>query len=290
MRQQKSFQNDVISLYLVATPIGNLDELTPRAIEILKSVAVIAAEDTRVTQKLLSRFDIKTKVIAHHAHNEAQSTQGILKLLNSAQSVALVSDAGYPLMSDPGSILVQTVIQAGYNVVPVSGSSAFLNALVASGLSVQPHVFYGFLPQQDKAFRQELNQLKAYPMTLVFYEAPHRIKKTLEKMLAILGNRRAVLARELTKVYEEFMRGTLSELLEAVQQEPKGELVLVVEGNLGDREAAIDLSEVHRRIESYIQQGSSASEAIKQVAKDMGIQKNIIYNAYHQYPTTQQTS
>ena len=281
MRQQKSFQNDVISLYLVATPIGNLDELSPRAIEVLTSVAIIAAEDTRVTQKLLNRFKIKTKLIAHHAHNEAESAKGILKLLNSGQNVALVSDAGYPLMSDPGSVLVQTVIQAGFNVIPVSGASASLNAIVASGLSVQPHLFYGFLPQQDKAMQAELNQLKTYPMTLIFYEAPHRIKKTLEKMLPSFGNRRAVIARELTKVHEEFLRGTLEELIEALHIEPKGEIVLVVEGNLNDREPALDLNEIHRRIEVYIEQGISASDAIKQVAKDTGLQKNDIYNAYH---------
>jgi 16S rRNA (cytidine1402-2'-O)-methyltransferase len=281
MKQQKSFQNDVVSLYLVATPIGNLDEMTPRAIDVLKSVAVIACEDTRTSQKLLSRFDIKTKLIAHHAHNEAESAKGILKLLNSGQSVALISDAGYPLMSDPGTILVQTVIQAGFNVIPISGSSAALNALVASGLCVQPYVFYGFLPLQDKAFIQELNQLKTYPMTLIFYEAPHRIQKTLERMLPILGNRRAVIARELTKLHEEFIRGSLEELIKYTQDEVRGEIVLVVEGSLEDRHPAIDLSDIHQRIEHYIQQGISASDAIKQVAKETGIQKNEIYNVYH---------
>ncbi len=281
MKHQKSFQNDLVSLYLVATPIGNLDEMTPRAIDVLKSVSIIACEDTRNTQKILSRFEIHTKVISHHAHNEAESAKGILKLLSSGQSVALVSDAGYPLMSDPGSILVQTVIQAGFNVVPISGSSAALNALVASGLCVQPHVFYGFLPLQDKAFTQELNQIKSYPMTLIFYEAPHRIKKTLERMIPILGNRRAVLAREITKMYEEFIRGTLEELLAYAQNEVRGELVLLVEGSLEDRHPAVDLSEIHQRIEVYIQQGISATDAIKQVAKETGIQKNEIYNVYH---------
>lgn len=280
MKRQKSFQNEICSLYLVATPIGNLDEMTPRAIEILKDVNVIAAEDTRNTVRLLQHFDIKTKLIAHHSHNEQDSASGIIKLLQSGQDVALVSDAGYPLISDPGSYLVQSVIDAGFNVIPISGSSAVLNALVASGLSPQPFLFYGFLPLQDKECNQELNQLKAYPYTLVFYEAPHRIQKTIQKMIPVMGDRKACLAREITKMYEEFMRGTLSEILEN-SEDLKGELVLIVEGNISDREKAIDLTEIHQRIQVYIEGGISASQAIKQVAKDTGINKNEIYSFYH---------
>jgi 16S rRNA (cytidine1402-2'-O)-methyltransferase len=254
--------------------------MTPRAIEVLKDVNVIAAEDTRNTVRLLQHFDIKTKLIAHHSHNEQDSATGIIKLLQSGQDVALVSDAGYPLISDPGSYLVQSVIDAGFNVVPISGSSAVLNALVASGLSPQPFLFYGFLPLQDKECNQELNQLKAYPYTLVFYEAPHRIQKTIQKMIPVMGDRKACLAREITKMYEEFMRGTLSEILEN-SEDLKGELVLIVEGNISDREKAIDLTEIHQRIQVYIEGGISASQAIKQVAKDTGINKNEIYSFYH---------
>lgn len=280
MKRQKSFQNDLTSLYLVATPIGNLSEMTPRAIEVLKSVSVIAAEDTRNTQKLLQHFQIETRLISHHAYNEKESAQGILKLLESGQNVALVSDAGYPLISDPGYQVVQAVLQAGYNVIPVSGSSAALNALVASGLITQPFLFFGFLPNTDKDFRQTLNQLKAYPMTLIFYEAPHRIKKTLAKMIPILGDRKAVIARELTKKFEEFLRGTLSELAE-LDDELKGEIVLIVEGNGEPKPEIVDLSEINERIQAYIDTGISASQAIRQVAEESGLNKHDLYNAYH---------
>lgn len=280
MKRQKSFQNDLTSLYLVATPIGNLSEMTPRAIEVLKSVSVIAAEDTRNTQKLLQHFQIETRLISHHAYNEKESASGILKLLESGQNVALVSDAGYPLISDPGYQVVQAVLQAGYNVIPVSGSSAALNALVASGLITQPFLFYGFLPNTEKDFRQTLNQLKAYPMTLIFYEAPHRIKKTLAKMIPILGDRKAVIARELTKKFEEFLRGTLSELAE-LDDELKGEIVLIVEGNGEPKPEVVDLSEINERIQAYIDTGISASQAIRQVAEESGLNKHDLYNAYH---------
>jgi 16S rRNA (cytidine1402-2'-O)-methyltransferase len=280
MKRQKSFQNDVTSLYLVATPIGNLSEMTPRAIEVLKSVSVIAAEDTRNTQKLLQHFQIETRLISHHAYNEKESANGILKLLESGQCVALVSDAGYPLISDPGYQVVQAVLHAGYNVIPISGSSAALNALVASGLVTQPFLFFGFLPNTDKDFRQTLNQLKAYPMTLIFYEAPHRIKKTLTKMIPILGNRKAVIARELTKKFEEFLRGTLSELA-ALDDDLKGEIVLIVEGNGEPKPEAVDLSEINERIQAYIDTGISASQAIRQVAEESGLNKHDLYNAYH---------
>lgn len=280
MKRQKSFQNELPTLYLVATPIGNLDEMTPRAIEILSSVSVIAAEDTRNTLRLLQHFNIQTKLIAHHVHNESESALGILKLLKNHQDVALVSDAGYPLISDPGATVVQTVLDAGFNVVPISGASAVLDALIASGLPAQPFLFYGFLPLQEKECRQELNQLKAYPYTLVFYEAPHRIKKTLERMLPIVGDRKAVLARELTKVYEEFIRGTISELIE-IADDLKGEIVLVMEGNISDREKVVDLTEIHQRIQIYIEGGVSASQAIKLVAQEVGLSKNEVYASYH---------
>ncbi len=280
MKRQKSFQNDLTSLYLVATPIGNLNEMTPRAIEVLKQVSVIACEDTRTTSVLLKHFGIETKVIAHHNYNEKESASGILKLLESGQDVALVSDAGYPLISDPGYILVQEVIDAGYNVIPISGSSAVLNALVASGLVTQPFIFYGFLPLSDKEFNQTVNQLKTYPYTLVFYEAPHRIQKTITRLIPLLGDRKAVLAREITKKFEEFLRGKLSEIGN-IEDELKGEMVLLIEGKAEDKAEIVDLTEVNERIQAYIEAGISASEAIKQVAKEVGVNKHEIYNAYH---------
>ncbi|MGB7595537.1 MAG: 16S rRNA (cytidine(1402)-2'-O)-methyltransferase [Erysipelotrichaceae bacterium] len=281
MKTQKSFDNDRPTCYLVATPIGNLNEMTPRAIEILKQVDVIAAEDTRNTMKLLAHFGIETRMISHHEHNETASANGILQLLEAGQNVALVSDAGYPLISDPGEILVKKIVEAGFNVVPISGSSAALNALVASGLSPQPFVFYGFLPVSDKECRAQLNQLKAYPYTLIFYEAPHRIQKTLKKIHEVFGDRNACIAREVTKRYEEFLRGTLSELIEA-SEELRGEIVLVVEGNKEEHTPDVDLSEVNEMITSYITNGISASQAIRKVSEETGIPKNELYAHYHQ--------
>lgn len=281
MKRQKSFDNDRPTCYLVATPIGNLNEMTPRAIEILKQVDVIAAEDTRNTGKLLAHFSIETRMISHHEHNETQSTNGILQLLEAGQNVALVSDAGYPLISDPGEILVKKIVDAGFNVVPISGSSAVLNALIASGLSPQPFLFYGFLPVNDKDCRAQLNQLKAYPYTLIFYEAPHRIVKTLKKIHEVFGDRTACLARELTKRHEEFLRGTLSELIEA-SDELRGEIVLVVQGNKDEHVPDVDLSEINEMITSYITNGISASQAIRKVSEETGISKNELYAHYHQ--------
>lgn len=281
MRRQKSFQNDLPSLYLVSTPIGNLEEMSPRAIDTLKNVSVIAAEDTRVSSKLLSAFDIHTKLISHHMHNEKESAEGILKLLRSGQHVALISDAGLPLISDPGYNLVLTIIEAGFNVIPIGIPSAALAALIVSGLSPQPYVFYGFLPTQDKALKQELNQLKSYGCTLIFYEAPHRVKKTLQKILAELGDRKAVLAREITKIHEEILRGTLSELIEVVE-DLKGEMVLVVEGLQTEHNPDVDLSEIQAMIQSSMDAGLSASDAIKAISKKTGIPKNTIYQHFHQ--------
>jgi 16S rRNA (cytidine1402-2'-O)-methyltransferase len=281
MKTQKSFDNDRPTCYLVATPIGNLNEMTPRAIEILKQVDVIAAEDTRNTMKLLAHFSIETRMISHHEHNETHSANGILQLLEAGQNVALVSDAGYPLISDPGEILVKKIVEAGFNVVPISGSSASLNALVASGLSPQPFLFFGFLPVSDKECRAQLNQLKAYPYTLIFYEAPHRIQKTVKKIHEIFGDRNACIARELTKRHEEFLRGTLSELIEA-SEELRGEIVLVVEGNKEEHQPDVDLSEVNEMITSYITNGISASQAIRKVSEETGISKNELYARFHQ--------
>lgn len=280
MNRQKSFDEDRPTLFLVATPIGNLDEFTPRAIEVLRSVDIIAAEDTRNTMKLLSHFDIHTRMIAHHQHNEHASAQGLLKLLQEGNSVAVVSDAGYPLISDPGATITQLVIEAGFPVVPISGPNAMLNALVASGLSAQPFLFYGFLKPQEKEQVKELLLLKEYPLTLVFYEAPHRIKKTLERIYTVLGNRRICLARELTKRHEEFIRGTVLEVLE-ICDECKGEMVLVIEGNKEEKEPTQDMPEIQSQINRYIEGGLTSKEAIKKVAKEYGISKNELYKEYH---------
>lgn len=280
MKRQKSFEKDCPTLYLVATPIGNLDEFTPRAIEVLNTVDMIAAEDTRNTMKLLSHFSIHTRLIAHHQHNEQASAKGLLQLLEEGKSIAIVSDAGYPLVSDPGQTITELAIQAGYPVVPISGANAMLNALVASGLPAQPFLFYGFLKPQEKERVKTLMELKYYPQTLIFYEAPHRIHKTLESMLEVLGNRSICLARELTKRHEEFIRGTITEILD-ICDELKGEMVLVVEGSKDTAEANQDMPDVQTQINKYIDCGLTTTEAIKKVAKEQGLSKNEIYKEYH---------
>ena len=282
MNRQKSFESDKPILYVVATPIGNLQEMTPRAISVLENVDVIAAEDTRNTKKLLAHFGIHTKLISHHQHNETQSANGLLELLRQGQNVALVIDAGYPLISDPGWVVTQKVIEEGFSVVPISGSNAMLNALVASGLDTKHFMFYGFLKSQEKERIKELNELKYFPYTLVFYEAPHRIKKMLNSCLQVFGNRQICLARELTKKHEEFIRGTIEEILDIID-DIKGEMVIVVEGSkeekLPDETSAMPL--IHDQINSYIETGLTTNEAIKRVAKERGLSKNQIYKEYH---------
>lgn len=281
MNRQKSFIDEKPTLYVVATPIGNLDELTPRAIEVLQQVDVIAAEDTRNTRKLLSCFDIHTKLIAHHQHNEVESAQGLVQQLKAGNNVALVSDAGYPLISDPGQWVTQQVIEAGYAVVPISGANAMLNALVGSGLSTQSFLFYGFLKPKEAAQRQELAQLKDYPHTLLFYEAPHRIEKTLRNMKEVFGDRKICVARELTKRYEEFIRGTISEVLSIIDT-CKGEMVIVCEGAQTNEANHSDPQVLFQKIDDYIEAGLSNSEAIKKVAKENGCSKNDLYRLYHE--------
>lgn len=279
MNRQKSFHNSDPTLYIVATPIGNLKEMTPRAIEILQEVDIIAAEDTRNTLKLLRYFDIDTKCIAHHLYNENESIQGILKLLNEKNHIALVSDAGYPLLSDPGQELVRKVIEQGYNVVPVSGSNAGLNAIVASGICAQPFLFYGFLEASEQKRLKALYELKDLPYTIIFYEAPHRIERMLKSCLEVLGNRKICLAREITKRYEEFLRGSIEEVLAEVDT-LKGEMVVIVEAGEKEREE-VSFPVLKDKIDAYIASGISSKEAIKKVAQEQGISKNELYREYH---------
>ncbi len=280
MQKQKSFENNQPTLYLVATPIGNLQEMTPRAVSILKEVDVIAAEDTRMTLKLLSYFEIKNKLIAHHLHNERDSSSGIVQLLASGKNVAIVSDAGYPLVSDPGQLLVNKVLAEGFNVVPISGSNAMLNALVASGITTQPFVFYGFLGHSEKERLNLLNRIKHYPETLIFYEAPHRLGKMLKSVLNTLGDRPMCIARELTKKHEEFIRGSVSECLE-IADELKGEMVLVIDGFKGEVESIETLIPLKEQIDLYIIEGLSANKAIKKVAKERNLARNEVYKLFH---------
>lgn len=280
MNRQKSFENEKPTLYLVPTPIGNLNEMTPRAIDVLNSVDVIACEDTRNSGQLLKHFGISKRLIAYQNFNEASSTKGIINLLSQGNNVALISDAGYPLINDPGQRVVSEVTALGYNVVPISGCSAFLNALVASGLIAQPFIFIGFLPASTHDCVKKLRLYQSYPMTLIMYEAPHRIEKMLQSCLDVLGDRHICIARELTKVHEEFIRGTISEIL-PIASELKGEMVVVIEGNQDDYEKDIDMGQILNMVNTSIESGMSTSAAIKEVAKQTGISKNQIYDLVH---------
>lgn len=269
--------NKKATLFLVATPIGNLSEVSKRTLDVLNSVGVIACEDTRNTLKLLSHFDIHTRMISYHNFNEEESTKGIIKLLEEGEDVALVSDAGYPLISDPGYILVNEVIKEGFEIVTVSGPNAALNALVASGLNTNHYLFYGFLNAKATQARKELEELKEFPYTIIFYEAPHRIEKTLKLVYEVFGNRKACLARELTKLHETYYRDSLDKLCEL--KDLKGEMVLLVEGYKKEM-VEISEDELLKEIDELIKKGYKTKLAVNEVAGKYQISKNTLYNTY----------
>lgn len=260
----------------MSTPIGNLSEASPRVIETLTNASVIACEDTRNTRKLLSHFDIHTKMIAYHNFNEVEESKKIVDILKNGEDVALVSDAGYPLISDPGYILVNEVIDNDIKISVISGPNAGINALVASGLETAHYMFYGFLNSKPSAAKKELAELKAFPYTIIFHEAPHRINKTLEIMLEVLGDRKICIARELTKLHEEFIRGKISELLNV---DIKGEMVVVVEG-CKKEEKEINLDDLNSELENLIDNGLKTKEACKLIAEKYKVSKNDLYNNY----------
>ena len=237
------------SLYVIATPIGNLEDLTFRAVRILREeVALIACEDTRQTHKLLEHYGIHKPLVSYHEHNETTRAPEILAALQNGQSVALVSDAGTPLISDPGYRVVNAAIEKGFAVVPVPGPSAILSALAASGLPTDEFRFIGFVPQKSGARRKAIEQLKRELSTVIAYESPHRILDCLADMAEILGNRRLALARELTKLHEEFLRGTAQSIREELEARPsiKGEITIVIAGSEGAEELADPLAELER--------------------------------------------
>ena len=268
--------NNLGTLFLVATPIGNLSEVSNRTIDILKNVEVIACEDTRNTIKLLSHFDIHTKMLAYHNFNEEEGANKLLEYLLAGKDVALVSDAGYPLISDPGYVLVNKVIDNGIKINTISGPSAGINALVASGLETNHYLFYGFLNAKDSKAKKELEDLKTFPYTIIFYEAPHRINKTLKNMLEVLGDRKVVVARELTKLHEEYIRGTLSKVQNL---DIKGEIVVLVEGFKKDNEE-ISIDTLLEEVKTLVENGLKTKEAVKEVADKYKISKNDLYNRY----------
>ena len=289
MQIQKSFkgQSAYGKLYLVATPIGNLDDVTFRAIQTLKEVNWIAAEDTRNTGLLLKHFDIPTKQISFHEHNAKEKIPDLIDLLKQGQDIAQVSDAGLPSISDPGHDLVKAAIMEDIAVVTVPGASAGISALIASGLAPQPHIFYGFLPRKSGQQKHFFESKKDYPETQIFYESPHRVADTLENMLAVYGDRSVVLVRELTKIYEEYQRGRISELLESIAETPlKGECLLIVEGASQEVEDK-DEEDLFAEIQARLQQGIMKNQAIKEVAKIYQWNKSQLYAAYHEWEENQ---
>lgn len=285
---QKSYNSDLESgvLYLVGTPIGNLDDMTFRAIKILNEVDLIAAEDTRHTIRLLNHFNIHKKLISYHEHNKISSGEEIIKILKLGGKIALVSDAGMPAISDPGYELVKEAVKNKITVIPIPGANAAITGLVASGLETDKFIFIGFLPRDKKPLKEELMRIKSFKETMIFYEAPHRIEKTLITMSEILGNRNITLIRELSKKHEEFIRGCLVELIEYIQDAPlKGEITLIIEGanniEMDDNSlwwAELSLSE---HVDHYVSNGYNVKEAIKITSLDRKIQKREVYQDYH---------
>ncbi|GIN22946.1 16S rRNA (cytidine(1402)-2'-O)-methyltransferase [Siminovitchia fordii] len=288
MRSQKSNEQTFKgTLYLIPTPIGNLEDMTFRAIRLMKEADLIAAEDTRNTKKLCSHFDISTPLASYHEHNKETSGRQLIERLLEGDNIALVSDAGMPCISDPGYEIVQAAIEADIAVVPLPGANAALTALVASGIDPQPFYFYGFLPRGKKERKTELEKLKRQGGAILLYEAPHRLKDTLKDMLNILGDREIVLCRELTKKFEEFLRGTISSAAGwADEEEIRGEFCIVVEGNSDPDSgegppwwAPLGLKE---HVEYYIEhENLTSKEAIKRTASDRGLPKREVYEAYH---------
>ena len=275
MTRNKSFNNGPV-LYLVATPIGNLKEISKRALEVFESADIIAAEDTRNTYSLLANYGIRKELFSLREHNEIEASQHLIKLIKSGKQVVYVSDAGYPGISDPGYLLVKQVLKEGINVSTVSGSSAFINALVASGLPTDHFYFHGFLDRKDGEAKDTLRSLVNKPETLIFFESPHHIKKTLEMMLEILGDRDAVIARELTKLNEEYVRGPLSELVCVNEETLKGEMVILVNGKRKSSEEVSD-EEIKEKLLYYLGYKIDKKTAIELVKNDLQVGKNRVY-------------
>jgi 16S rRNA (cytidine1402-2'-O)-methyltransferase len=281
MKRHRSFDAPEARLYLVATPIGNLSEISPRALSVLKEVDYVACEDTRVSGLLLKHFEIQKPLIACHEHNEVLAANQLIELLRDQKKVAYVSDAGYPGISDPGRRLVAFALNSDIKVTIISGPSAILNALVGSGLDTSRFYFHGFLPTKANARKSELAALYHRPETLIFYEAPHRIGTTLKALKEAFGNRPACIARELTKKFEEYIYGTLNELSEIDPDTLKGEMVIVIAGNADELQAKIGDDEIMAFIKSLTDVGISTKDAIKQATSVLKISKNYIYKLIH---------
>lgn len=274
---QKSY-DEKASLYLIPTPVGNMDDITLRAIKTIKEVDILLTEDTRVTGLLLNHLGIKKKMIINNDHNEEKNKEIVIRHLEEGKNVGLVSDRGTPIISDPGFNISKIIIDAGYKVIGLPGATALIPALIMSGLNPLPFMFVGFLNSKDTKRRSELEELKSNKATLIFYEAPHRITKTLTDIQKIFGDRKIAISREISKRYEEVYRGNISEVIKELE-DVKGEIVLVVEGN--NEVANFDDIEVMDQVKMLVDDGVSVMDAIKQVSKKRKLPKSEVYNMYH---------
>lgn len=264
-------------IYLVATPIGNLEDITIRALRILKEVDLIAAEDTRNTLKLLNHFEISKPLISYHRHNEEIKVDNLIEKLKNGENIAVVSDAGTPGISDPGEVIVKEAIKNKIEVIPIPGACAAINALIASGLDTKEFTFLGFLPLNKKLRKEKLDEIKNENKTIIIYEAPHKLKNTLQDLKDILYDRQVVLAREITKIHEEFIRGNIEEII-LKSENLKGEMIILIEGaeNITNENPLNNMS-LEEHYNYYEKKGLSKKEIIKNIAKDRGVNKNEIY-------------
>ena len=264
-------------IYLVATPIGNLEDITLRALRILKEVDIIAAEDTRNTLKLLNHYEISKPLVSYHRHNEEVKVDNLINKLKDGQSIAIVSDAGTPGISDPGEVVVKEAIKNNIDVVPIPGACAAINALICSGLDTKEFSFMGFLPLNKKIRKEKLNEIKKETKTLVIYEAPHKLKNTLQDLKEIVEDRKIVLARELTKIHEEYIRGNIDEIIQK-SENLKGEMIILIEGaKKQEEQCSLNNLSLEEHYKYYENLGLEKKEIIKRVSKDRGVNKNEIY-------------
>ena len=268
-------------LYIVATPIGNLDDITLRAIKVLQEVDIIAAEDTRHTLKLLNHLEISKPMISYHRHNEGIKSDLLIQKLQEGQNIALVSDAGTPGICDPGEDVIRKCIQIGIKIIPIPGACAMINSLICSGIDTKEFTFLGFLPLNKKLRRNKLDEIKSSHKTIIIYEAPHKLESTLKDLKQILDkNRNIVLSREITKIHEEFIRGNVDYLIEK-SEDIKGEIVLVIEGNNNSSdENELNKLSIEEHFKFYQNQGLSKKDIIKKIAKDRNVNKNEIYKRF----------
>ena len=269
------------TLYIVATPIGNLEDITLRAIKVLKEVDLIAAEDTRQTLKLLNHLEISKPLISYHRHNEEVRKENLIEKLLNGQNVAVVTDAGTPAISDPGEEIVKKAIENEIKIVPIPGACALINALIASGLDTKEFSFYAFLPLNKKLRKNKLEEIKKDGKTVILYEAPHKLMSTLDDILKNLGDRYIVLAKELTKIHESFLRGNVSEILVNLEKNPpKGEYIILIKGEKIVEENELNKLSLEEHYEFYKNQGLEKKEIIKKIAKDRNVSKNAIYQKF----------